>query len=239
MFNDDIFFYSSPLFLTWPFLRAMAVDSSQPARGPWSVTLHPYIYRWAHYSPPFLSSCFENELLPVFIGQELFNLHACPASVLLAIVFIYRQTKYCRNRFTSLCIFFSVRGSTYRNCFTSLSNFFLASFVTRWNRRWINLLPNCSLQKPFRRCDCCCFWQDCGSGSALELKAGSGSELKPKFRSFRDSKCSQGGPWKLTLRGGPKWSPGTGGSVDQLSQIGSPGSGSVLGMRIRKQGNYT
>ena len=26
-------------------LRAMALDSSQPAKGPWSVTLHPYIYR--------------------------------------------------------------------------------------------------------------------------------------------------------------------------------------------------
>jgi hypothetical protein len=26
-------------------LRAMSADSSQPSKGPWSVTLHPYIYR--------------------------------------------------------------------------------------------------------------------------------------------------------------------------------------------------
>ena len=26
-------------------LRAMSADSSQPAKGPWSVSLHPYIYR--------------------------------------------------------------------------------------------------------------------------------------------------------------------------------------------------
>ena len=27
-------------------LRAMSVDSTQPAKGPWSVTLHPYVYRY-------------------------------------------------------------------------------------------------------------------------------------------------------------------------------------------------
>jgi len=33
-------------------LRAMSVDSTQPARGPWSVTLHPYIYRkFLEYCP--------------------------------------------------------------------------------------------------------------------------------------------------------------------------------------------
>jgi len=33
-------------------LRAMSVDSSQPAKGPWSVTLHPYIYRkFQEYCP--------------------------------------------------------------------------------------------------------------------------------------------------------------------------------------------
>ena len=28
-------------------LKAMASDSSQPTRGPWSVSLHPYIYKQA------------------------------------------------------------------------------------------------------------------------------------------------------------------------------------------------
>eukprot|EP00092_Neocalanus_flemingeri_P019582 GFUD01021214.1.p1 GENE.GFUD01021214.1~~GFUD01021214.1.p1 ORF type:complete len:771 (+),score=230.50 GFUD01021214.1:151-2463(+) len=33
-------------------LRAMSVDSSQPAKGPWSVTLHPYVYRkFLEYCP--------------------------------------------------------------------------------------------------------------------------------------------------------------------------------------------
>jgi len=33
-------------------LRAMSVDSTQPAKGPWSVTLHPYIYRkFLEYCP--------------------------------------------------------------------------------------------------------------------------------------------------------------------------------------------
>eukprot|EP00088_Acartia_fossae_P028036 TRINITY_DN2880_c0_g1_i2.p1 TRINITY_DN2880_c0_g1~~TRINITY_DN2880_c0_g1_i2.p1 ORF type:complete len:779 (-),score=169.37 TRINITY_DN2880_c0_g1_i2:109-2445(-) len=33
-------------------LRAMSADSAQPARGPWSVTLHPYIYRkFMEYCP--------------------------------------------------------------------------------------------------------------------------------------------------------------------------------------------
>ena len=33
-------------------LRAMSADSSQPARGPWSVTMHPYIYRkFMEYCP--------------------------------------------------------------------------------------------------------------------------------------------------------------------------------------------
>jgi len=37
-------------------LRAMSVDSSQPAKGPWSVTLHPYIYR------KFLEFCPDRRL---------------------------------------------------------------------------------------------------------------------------------------------------------------------------------
>ena len=37
-------------------LRAMSADSSQPARGPWSVSLHPYIYR------KFLAYCPERRL---------------------------------------------------------------------------------------------------------------------------------------------------------------------------------
>jgi len=37
-------------------LRAMSVDSTQPAKGPWSVTLHPYIYR------KFLEYCPERRL---------------------------------------------------------------------------------------------------------------------------------------------------------------------------------
>lgn len=37
-------------------LRAMSADSSQPARGPWSVSLHPYIYR------KFLSYCPDRRL---------------------------------------------------------------------------------------------------------------------------------------------------------------------------------
>jgi len=33
-------------------LRAMSVDSTQPAKGPWSVTLHPYVYRkFLEYCP--------------------------------------------------------------------------------------------------------------------------------------------------------------------------------------------
>merc|ERR1711974_80786 len=33
-------------------LRAMGVDTSQPAKGPWSVTLHPYVYRkFLQYCP--------------------------------------------------------------------------------------------------------------------------------------------------------------------------------------------
>jgi len=33
-------------------LRAMSVDTSQPAKGPWSVTLHPYVYRkFLQYCP--------------------------------------------------------------------------------------------------------------------------------------------------------------------------------------------
>merc|ERR550519_2424231 len=33
-------------------LRAMSLDSSQPAKGPWSVTLHPYIHRkFMEYCP--------------------------------------------------------------------------------------------------------------------------------------------------------------------------------------------
>ena len=37
-------------------LRAMSADSSQPAKGPWSVSLHPYIYR------KFLAYCPERRL---------------------------------------------------------------------------------------------------------------------------------------------------------------------------------
>jgi len=37
-------------------LRAMSMDSSQPAKGPWSVTLHPYIYR------KFLEFCPDRRL---------------------------------------------------------------------------------------------------------------------------------------------------------------------------------
>ena len=37
-------------------LRAMSADSSQPAKGPWSVSLHPYIYR------RFLAYCPERRL---------------------------------------------------------------------------------------------------------------------------------------------------------------------------------
>ncbi|XP_023323332.1 probable cytosolic oligopeptidase A [Eurytemora carolleeae] len=37
-------------------LRAMAADSSQPARGPWSVTLHPYVHR------KFMEYCPERRL---------------------------------------------------------------------------------------------------------------------------------------------------------------------------------
>ena len=37
-------------------LRAMSADSSQPARGPWSVSLHPYIYR------KFLAYCPDRRL---------------------------------------------------------------------------------------------------------------------------------------------------------------------------------
>ena len=37
-------------------IRAMAADSSQPARGPWSVTLHPYVHR------KFMEYCPERRL---------------------------------------------------------------------------------------------------------------------------------------------------------------------------------
>jgi hypothetical protein len=36
-------------------------------------------------------------------------------------------------------------------------------------------------------------------GSALILQAVSGSALKSKFRSFRGSKESRGGPWTLSM----------------------------------------
>ena len=39
--NSYFFFREFPVDL----LKAMSADSSQPAKGPWSVSLHPYIYR--------------------------------------------------------------------------------------------------------------------------------------------------------------------------------------------------
>ena len=45
--------------------RAMAADSGQPGRGPWSVTLHPYIHR------KFMEYCPEVGIL--ILGNLVYN----------------------------------------------------------------------------------------------------------------------------------------------------------------------